>query len=50
VLDITEGGARGGAGFKFEFAVGVVSLIPPSSFGRRRTLDFSDNFVGGSST
>jgi len=50
VPDIMEGGARGGTGFKFKFGMAVdVSLISPSSCGRR-TLNFSDNFAGGSGT
>ena len=45
------GGRREGTGFEFEFVMLVgVSLILASSCDSRRTLDFSDNFVGGSVT
>ena len=53
VLDVTGGGARGGTktGFEFEFVmVDEESLISPSSCGRRGTLEFFDDFVGGSGT
>ena len=53
VLDVNGGGARGGTetGFEFEFVmVEDESLISPSSCGRRGTLEFFDDFVGGSGT